>query len=144
MGGGIETEADYPYRSGTTSRTGSCKADSSEFRVKVGDTTAVASGGYDEDNLLQEIQNNPISICVDAEPWQWYFGGVVTADTCSAQLDHCVHLVGYKNDGADSYWIVKNSWDTDWGESGYIRLSVGENTCGVAEDATTVEAGEES
>ena len=30
---------------------------------------------------------------------------------------------------------VRNSWGTSWGESGFIRLSYGGNTCGIASDA---------
>jgi len=36
-----------------------------------------------------------------------------------------------------NFWIVRNSWDTDWGIDGYIHLSMGENTCGMTEEATT-------
>ena len=38
----------------------------------------------------------------------------------------------------EDYWIVRNSWDTTWGEKGFIYLKMGENTCGVANLATQV------
>jgi C1A family cysteine protease len=35
-----------------------------------------------------------------------------------------------------SYWKVRNSWGTKWGESGYIRLKYGANTCAITNDPT--------
>lgn len=141
--GGVEKESSYPYKSGTTERTGTCKAKASQNSVKVGATTAISSGPADEGNMLKAIQDSPISICVDAEPWQFYFGGVIDSTTCGTSLDHCVHLVAYKG-GSDNWWVVKNSWNTNWGEEGYIRVAQGENACGVAEDATIVATSDES
>lgn len=141
--GGLEEEKDYPYQSGVTERTGRCHADSSKFEVKVGETSVIATGASDEGSMLTEIQTSPMSICVDAESWQLYLYGVVDRSTCGVELDHCVHLVGYKG-GADNYWIVKNSWAAGWGEEGYIYVRQGENACGVAMEATTVEAYAES
>jgi len=50
---------------------------------------------------------------------------------CDTKADHGVLVVGYTSE----YWIVKNSWSTKWGESGYIRLKRG-NTCGIANVAS--------
>jgi len=53
-------------------------------------------------------------------------------------LDHCVQLVGYGTDAKDGkYWIVRNSWGTSWGIDGYIHLEMGEDTCGIAHQATS-------
>jgi C1A family cysteine protease len=37
---------------------------------------------------------------------------------------HCVCLVGY--DDQTACWVGKNSWGTDWGESGFFRIAYGE------------------
>ena len=44
-----------------------------------------------------------------------------------------MQAVGISTTGG--YWKVRNSWGTSWGESGFIRLAYGSNTCAIASDA---------
>ena len=76
------------------------------------------------------IDNGPIILVVDASPWisPTYTGGVVTCTPPdSAGMNHAPLLVGYNDTGnpATSYWIIKNSWGSDWGENGYVRVEFG-------------------
>lgn len=39
--------------------------------------------------------------------------------------DHIIALVGWDDNGSpetNGYWILRNSWNTDWGENGYMRI----------------------
>ncbi|XP_037534392.1 dipeptidyl peptidase 1-like [Nematolebias whitei] len=47
--------------------------------------------------------------------------------------NHAVLLVGYGRcqKTGQKYWIVKNSWGTDWGEDGYFRIRRGSDECAI-------------
>ena len=126
MAGGIESEDAYPYTS-YYDVTGSCTSNSADFLVTVDEYYSLA----DEDAMITHMfSTGPISICLDASSWSSYVSGIIT--TCGMDVDHCVQAVGINMD--DGYWIVRNSWGTEWGNEGYIWLEVGSNMCNIAYD----------
>ena len=44
---------------------------------------------------------------------------------------HAVTVVGYGAEDGKDYWLIKNSFSTAWGQSGYIRMARGKNMCGI-------------
>jgi cathepsin F len=131
--GGLETDANYPY----TAQDGTCNFQSNLVAVTIS-SWQYATQNSDETTLQNNLVSwGPLSVCVNAEPWQDYTGGIMMAADCAGQIDHCVQLVGYDMTNATPFWIVRNSWGADWGESGYIRLQYGQDTCSVADVATS-------
>ena len=39
---------------------------------------------------------------------------------------HALEIVDYGTEDGVDFWVVKNSWGTDWGEEGYIRIRRGD------------------
>ena len=136
--GGIDTEESYPYRA--VERT--CHFDKTHIGAK--DTGFVDLPAGDEEKLkIALATQGPISIAIDAgnPSFMQYQGGVYSEPSCGNamdELDHAVLLVGYGTDKKfGDYWLIKNSWGTEWGEDGYVRMKRGaHNMCGVATAAS--------
>lgn len=48
------------------------------------------------------------------------------------KLDHQIEVVGYGlTDKKETYWLVRNSWGTFWGENGFFRILAGQNYLGI-------------
>jgi len=78
----------------------------------------------------------PLAVSIDAstDTFNYYESGVFHYSRCGHDLDHAVLLVGYGSENGTEFWIMKNSWADDWGESGYMRMLIdgdGHGTCGV-------------
>jgi C1A family cysteine protease len=128
--GGLESDADYPYTSGR-GQTGTCSEQDSKLAVTIGGYVTVDG----EDAMTSYVQSTgPLSVCLDAQTWNTYNGGVMKV--CGSSVDHCVQAVGVDPDATSGYWKVRNSWGITWGESGYIRLAYGKDTCAITNDPT--------
>jgi len=128
---GITTEAAYPY----TAQDGQCQS-GKPVASRLTSYVDVTAGS--EDALLQAVALGPVSVAIEADQqcFQFYSGGILSDPSCGMQLDHGVLAVGYGTTAGTDFWIVKNSWGTSWGESGYIRMIRGQNECGIAQEAS--------
>jgi len=133
--GGLEKESDYPYQA----RTLQCRFNKKKAVVTDKGHVDIKRGS--ESALQQAVATiGPISVAIDAShmSFQSYNGGVYYEPACSpTRLDHGVLAVGYGTENGMDYWLVKNSWTTQWGDKGYIKMSRNHNNnCGIATQAS--------
>jgi len=132
---GIDTEAGYPYKA----TQGSCAFTKVNSGASVTGYTDLPSGS---ESALQTAvaMNGTISVAIDASAnqFQLYKSGIYMTSTCSTtNLDHAVLVVGYGTFNGQDYWLVKNSWGTSWGLSGYFWMARNKNNmCGIATAAS--------
>jgi len=110
-------ESSYPY----TARDGSCKQCTSVLKP------GGVGTGSGESTLAGQLSSLPVSVCVDASGGFQHYSSGVFSGPCGTQINHAILAVGYTS----AYWIVKNSWGTSWGSSGYIYMARGKNLCGI-------------
>jgi C1A family cysteine protease len=132
---GAVLESDYPYEGQDTS----CGPDYPKaynidsWHYVCGSESCTPT----TDQIKQAIYDHgAVSVAVCSETMSSYSGGIFT-DSCS-NLDHAVNLVGWDDDGG--YWIMRNSWGTNWGESGYMRIKYG--VSGIGSNANYVVYGD--
>ncbi len=89
----------------------------------------VGSSGVGDFDTTDEIKqalhdHGPLAVIVDTDSDDWDDYGDWIIDDATGAYDHAVTLVGW-DDADNGYWILKNSWGTDWGISGYFKLKYG-------------------
>ncbi|KAL4491454.1 hypothetical protein ABPG72_008110 [Tetrahymena utriculariae] len=132
---GITSEFKYGYKS-YFNDTYECKFDPLKQSPEVFNQGFAKITPNDQQALLEAVATiGPIAISIDSTGWDSYEEGVF--DGCdyseNINIDHAVVLVGYGTDPKyGDYWLVRNSYGTEFGEDGYIRIKrESEPQCGI-------------
>lgn len=84
------------------------------------------SGDVDEiANLLSQGRELRVDIGIDSKAWGWSGaqGGTLPEYAVADRGGHAVTAVGYKVAMGTRWFLLKNSWGTDWGNGGYVWIS---------------------
>jgi len=128
---GLASESQYPYKNTRPSLT--CSS-----RIPIYNQGARVSGSYytyggDEELMKRLVYEHGAVVATvkAAGPFGSYRGGVFSGCYPGSSTDHAISVVGYGTEGGVPYWLIKNSWDTWWGDNGYIKLERGVGMCGI-------------
>lgn len=130
--GGINTEVAYPY----LEENSTCNTTLEEEKVvNITSFAGVMPNNYKA--LMVAVTNQPTTTGVENNiQWMHYSSGIITQG-CGNDINHDTLTVGYDSTAAIPYWIVKNSYGSDWGIEGYIQIAMspGVGVCGINMDA---------
>ncbi len=63
-----------------------------------------------------------------------YKSGVYKHVTGSMLGGHAISIIGWGTESGTDYWLVRNSWNTDWGANGYFKIARGVDECGIEDE----------
>lgn len=131
---GLPEESAYPYAAAN----GTCSAAASGWQSNTYTIGAWGSVPHTVAGMKAAlVKYGPLPTAFMVyEDLMHYKSGVYSYTTGKKLGGHAVLLVGY--DDAAQCFIVKNSWNTGWGEAGYFRIAYSELTSPVSFGISTV------
>jgi hypothetical protein len=119
---GVPTETCFPYSASNAACANACP-DWQSQAVRIAEYERVE---FSVQGLKEALQFGPVVVAYNVyQDFDTYGGGVYEYAWGNLRGGHAVLLVGYQdvaNQYGDGYFIVKNSWNTWFGESGYFRI----------------------
>uniref|UniRef100_A0AAV1U1F5 Peptidase C1A papain C-terminal domain-containing protein n=1 Tax=Peronospora matthiolae TaxID=2874970 RepID=A0AAV1U1F5_9STRA len=130
---GVCTESSYEYTSTEGGEPAACTKSCTPVKSGIKEVRKLEPG--DESALLQALNQQPViaSVTSNNPIWKQYIKGVITSCPAAPNVDHATLVVGYDA----TTFKIKNSWGTEWGERGYVRISrsaANMGTCDVLKD----------
>lgn len=122
------------------------KTEIGNLRLKVTDYYYVGGfyGATSEEKILQELlENGPFVVSISpGYLFSSYKSGIYDEDSKTwkqlnmkkpewEKVDHSVVLVGFGIEDGIEYWKIQNSWGSNWGMNGFMKLRKGKNLMNV-------------
>jgi C1A family cysteine protease len=121
---GVVSEVCFPYQAGNIPCNLCANWNKQLFKIENwGWVTTYYADKYD---VKYSLQSGPLTFFMEVYDDFYYYTSGIYEKTIGASYEggHLVVLVGYNE--VQNYWICKNSWGKNWGESGYFKIRMGE------------------
>lgn len=85
------------------------------------------------ESIMQEIyKNGPVEAAFSVySDFPTYKSGVYKHTTGSMLGGHAIRILGWGVENGTPYWLVANSWNSDWGDHGFFKILRGSDECGI-------------
>jgi cathepsin B len=85
-----------------------------------------------EDIQKEIMTNGPVEAAYSVyEDFVQYKSGVYKHTAGSFLGGHAVRILGWGTENGTPYWLVANSWNSDWGDQGFFKIARGNDECGI-------------
>lgn len=83
------------------------------------------------------MTNGPVEVLFFVyEDFYAYKNGVYQHKTGKNLGGHAVKILGWGVEKNQPYWLVANSWGTEWGDKGFFKILRGVDECGIEHEIT--------
>jgi C1A family cysteine protease len=150
-GGFIDSASDFLVNTGTmpescfpyTATDGVCSGYCPRSKMVTTDAWSYVAGNWwtiDIDAIKEAlVRHGPVAASMDVyKDFYNYDGGIYRRESRRNLGGHCITITGYVDNASvpgGGYFIVRNSWGTDWGVNGYSAVAYDSN-CDLGVEAT--------
>ena len=129
QGGRLSATADFSYKS----TWGKCRSSSTADSMIAAKIMGYQAVEQTEAAHVAALAEGSLSVVVEVtHKFQQYKSGILKDNSCLSMPNHAVAAVGY----TPEYILVKNSWGSVWGESGFVKMARNHRNCGLYEDSS--------
>lgn len=138
---GLASWDEYPY----VGKEDICDKNAANHPIATVKSWGVISPNHEDHMELVLRYIGPIAVGVNGADTSFlaYSGGIFNKANCDQAANHALLITGYgqeidRRGELVRYWIARNSWGTDWGENGFVRVKRGDGrkgtpgVCGIA------------
>jgi len=145
---GIVSEPCYPYEMGTCHHPGCSELPTPKCNKTCANAVSFASDKHfaatsysvarNITQIATEIMTNgPVEAAFTVyTDFNNYQSGVYHHVSGTAEGGHAIKIIGWGTESGTDYWLVANSWNTDWGMDGFFKIRRGTNECGIEAGVT--------